>query len=144
MGVHGILQTGTYTISNVATTKYVTLANDNKGSPLFEGNDKDDDNAKWNVVKLSNGKYTIQSYKWIACWPFACPAPRKGDAVKVKFDSFQWEIREAKTENNYFIFPGDDLSLWWGFSCETDGINVTLTDSVYGKGQWHFNLVTVC
>ncbi|KAH7925716.1 hypothetical protein BV22DRAFT_1033637 [Leucogyrophana mollusca] len=143
MGVRGIIQTGTYTISNVASTKYATLANENTGSSLYESNDKDDDCAKWNIVKLSNGKYTIQSYKFNSSWSFAGPAPRKGDTVKTRNTSYQWEIREANTRNNYFIFPGDDLSLWWGFSGETDGTNVKLTDSIYGKGQWHFNAVKV-
>ncbi|KAH7925732.1 hypothetical protein BV22DRAFT_1128773 [Leucogyrophana mollusca] len=135
---HGTIQTGTYTISNIATTGFATLADGNNGSSLTQSTDSGDDTVKFTVNKLSNGKYNILGYVY-ANYASVSASPKKGDDVKARSSAYQWQIKETNTKSQYLISPDDDDSLYWGFS-GSSATNVKLTDD--GSSVWQFTRIT--
>ncbi|KAH7922050.1 hypothetical protein BV22DRAFT_684845 [Leucogyrophana mollusca] len=136
--VHGIVQTGTYTITNIATTGYATLADGNSGSSLTQSTDGGNDDVKWTVNKLSNGNYNVMGYVY-PNYASVSSSPRKGDTVKARSSAYQWLIKETNTKSQYLISPIDDDSLYWGLS-GSSATDVKLTDD--GASVWQFTRIS--
>ncbi|KAH7908333.1 hypothetical protein BJ138DRAFT_1115940 [Hygrophoropsis aurantiaca] len=127
MSVQGIVQTGLYIITNVATSGYATLADGNIASALTQTTDDGNDDIKWTVTKLSSGKYTVAGLVF-ANYASASQSPSSGDTVKSSASNYQWIIKQSNTAGQYLISPIDNDSLYWSFSSQTAN-NVKLSDT---------------
>ncbi|KAH7922281.1 hypothetical protein BV22DRAFT_1131582 [Leucogyrophana mollusca] len=136
--VHGIVQSGTYTISNIATTGFATLASDGNGVAITQSTDSGNDIIKFTVTKLPAGNYTILGYVYTN-YAAVSASPKKGDDAKARKTAYEWQIKETNTKSQYLISPNDDDSLYWGFS-GSSATNVKLTDS--GSSTWKFTRIS--
>ncbi|KAH7913552.1 hypothetical protein BJ138DRAFT_1178017 [Hygrophoropsis aurantiaca] len=127
MSVQGIIQTGLYIITNVATGGYATLADGNIASALTQSTDDGDDDIKWTVTKLSNGKYNVAGLVF-ANYASVSHSPNSGDTVKSAAGNYQWIIKQSNTAGQYLISPVDNDSLYWSFSGQS-AKNVKLSDT---------------
>ncbi|KAH7922237.1 hypothetical protein BV22DRAFT_1049031 [Leucogyrophana mollusca] len=98
--VHGVIQTGTYTIVNIATKGFATLADGNNGSALTQSTDGGNDDVKWTVNKLSGGKYNVMGYVYTN-YASVSASPKKGEIVKARSAAYQWIIKETNTKSQY-------------------------------------------
>ncbi|KAH7922280.1 hypothetical protein BV22DRAFT_1037673 [Leucogyrophana mollusca] len=80
---HGTIQSGTYTISNIATTGFATLASDGNGVAITQSKDNGNDTIKFTVTKLPNGNYTILGYVYTNYAAVGSP-PKKGEDAPPK------------------------------------------------------------
>ncbi|KAH7905428.1 hypothetical protein BJ138DRAFT_1105919 [Hygrophoropsis aurantiaca] len=135
--VQGTVQTGLYIITNVATGGYATLADGNISSGLTQTTDDGNDDIKWNVTKLSGGKYTVAGLVF-ANYASASHSPNSGDTVKSSANNYQWIIKQSNTAGQYLISPVDNDSLYWSFSGQT-ATYVKLSDTA---DYWTFTRVT--
>ncbi|KAH7922235.1 hypothetical protein BV22DRAFT_1131591 [Leucogyrophana mollusca] len=136
--VHGVIQTGTYTIVNIATKGFATLADGNNGSALTQSTDGGNDDVKWTVNKLSGGNYNVMGYTH-PNYASVSSSPKKGEAVKARAAAYQWIIKETNTKSEYLISPNDNDSLYWGLS-GSGAANVKLTDD--GASVWKFTRIS--
>ncbi|KAH7908335.1 hypothetical protein BJ138DRAFT_1115941 [Hygrophoropsis aurantiaca] len=135
--VQGIVQTGLYVITNVATTGYATLADGNISSGLTQTTDDGNDDIKWTITKLSSGKYTAVGLVY-ANYASASQSPSSGDTVKSSAVSYQWIIKQSNTAGQYLISPIDNDSLYWSFTSQS-ATYVKLSDT---PSYWTFTRYT--
>jgi hypothetical protein len=111
------LDTGRYTIINAGVKNVATLNDVNSESCISGGIRQDRDSEKvliyvksydvlrlsyrqWNIVLLSNGKYTIKSYA-TGLYANHEPNPKKGENVFGSTRAQNWKIKEMRTPGHY-------------------------------------------
>ncbi|KAH7905730.1 hypothetical protein BJ138DRAFT_1183507 [Hygrophoropsis aurantiaca] len=137
MSVQGVIQTGLYVITNVATGGYATMAYGNISSGLTQSTDDGNDDIKWSVTKLSSGKYTVVGLVF-ANYASASHSPNSGDTIKSSANNYQWIIKQSNTAGQYLISPVDNDSLYWSFSGQS-ATYVKLSDTA---DYWTFTRKT--
>ncbi|KZT00969.1 uncharacterized protein LAESUDRAFT_752893 [Laetiporus sulphureus 93-53] len=132
------IENGTYTIQNAYTHGYITLANNNEGTPLNAGSSSSDANAQWKVTAVGNGRYKIESIKYSSKFANTGYPGQLQDAVVSKSNVHEFKIVETTTSGQYnIVLTNNDL--FWGFDNGEVGTSVTLrqypTDS---SNKWVF------
>jgi len=129
------LETGLYTIQNVHSANLVELPDPNDGSALIAAPENFGTSQKWNVVKLGNGKFTLQNRGHAS---FANNGVRSSADTEVagRSSSQQFVIAETRIKGHYTISPSD-VQLCWGVPDDEIGTPVKLHSS-YTNDHNHF------
>jgi len=100
----GVLQTGTYVITNVKNGNNVIIPNDEYAkAPIISGSDPNSSSSKWNITLLSNGNYNIVNYKFGNSASTTPMATEGGDVFALRTRVQVWVIRETGINGNYLI-----------------------------------------
>ncbi|KAI0921896.1 hypothetical protein AcW1_004249 [Taiwanofungus camphoratus] len=129
------LDTGRYAIQNVRSMNHLQLPDPNDGSAVVAAPEDPATSLRWNIVKLGNGKYTIQNQgnaSFANCGFRASP----GAEVVGRNSGQQFAIQETRVRGRYTISPSD-AQLCWGLPDDEIGTPVTLSP-VYTDPRNHW------
>jgi hypothetical protein len=140
--VSGTIETNTYYITGVDSSKYATLPSDNPGTDLISGDDSDIPQAKWLVTKQGSNKYVLSNIAYGSKNATVGAVPKKGDLVVGKSAKYEWIVQETLVKSQYLISPSTDDGLFWFFPTSDNGAKLKLTDSNSdAKSKWQFTYV---
>jgi len=110
----GILQTGTYSITNARNRNNIIIPDDReRRAPLVARSDLNSPNSKWNVTLLNNGKYNIINYQYPTRSASVPAIAAEGEeVVAITTRVQQWDIRETSTRGNYIISNLEGEYFW--------------------------------
>lgn len=132
-----ILDTGRYSIQNVRSQNHLELPDPNDGSAIVAAAEDPRISQKWNVVKLGNGKYTIQNQGHAS---FAnCGSRAQLDAeITGRNNMQQFVITETRVRNRFTIAP-TDVQFCWGLPDDELGTPVVLAHTFTdARNHWVF------
>ncbi|PCH36471.1 hypothetical protein WOLCODRAFT_108759 [Wolfiporia cocos MD-104 SS10] len=134
------LDTGRYVIQNVRTSGSLFLPDPNDGSSIVGTAEESSNGRKWNVVRLGNGKYTIENQTH-ASYANVGPRASVGADVVGRGHKQQFDIQETRKKDQYTISP-TDVQLVWGLPDDQEGTPVALAESYTDpRNQWQFTRV---
>ncbi|KAK7686068.1 hypothetical protein QCA50_010880 [Cerrena zonata] len=128
------IQTGRYIITNVKQRTFATLADPNDGTPVSADTEDYVDIAKWNVIRLANGKYQLQNVG-SAQYANVMNRPPVGTTVEGRNTATQWVIQATRVRDQYTIATTDSR-LFWGLVDEEIGTSIELAASATDHRNW--------
>ncbi|KAG8732681.1 cysteinyl-tRNA synthetase [Ceratobasidium sp. 428] len=131
------IPTSRYRIINVRFSHLAYLADGRQDTAITSNHNNGRDSEVWAVARLSNGKYAI-SNKFERNHAYSS-LPTAGQAVTVKSDGTQWDIRETNFKDIYTISPRNAAELYWCLSDDRIGTAITLSQAATSdKVYWKF------
>ncbi|KAJ7719783.1 hypothetical protein B0H14DRAFT_3170551 [Mycena olivaceomarginata] len=121
-----LLDTGSYTITNVKFKNYAAFCDAN-----LESN--------WNVTRLNNGNYTIKNYGFHrAATCKTRPKPSDNIMSGNRADQ-QWVIKATRIKGHFTISPTDAKDLLWSMrDCEMNTPLILAKTATDDKNHWVF------
>jgi hypothetical protein len=138
----GVVQTGTYLITNAKNKNNAVLPDANNGTPIVARSDDSAGGSKWNVTLLNNGKYNLTNYQF-ATSATTMAGATAGDDILARPRVQQWVIKETATRGNYLISPiGGEY--FWGLADDDEETPLTLAAVPNNKiNQWNFTRILI-
>ncbi|KAH9923825.1 uncharacterized protein B0H18DRAFT_1120185 [Fomitopsis serialis] len=135
------LSTGTYVIKNVLSGNSLALLDPNDGTSVVGSAEQVGRVMHWNVVRLGNGKYTVENVEQ-ASYANAGPRSPAGGYVVGRGTSQQLAIQETRRKDVYTISPADRTLYFWGLEDGDEETPVTLgTTATDSHNHWQFEHV---
>ncbi|KAK7680335.1 hypothetical protein QCA50_016575 [Cerrena zonata] len=128
------IPTGRYIITNVKQRTLATLADPNDGTPVSADARDFVDVAKWNVIRLANGKYQLQNVG-SANYANVLNRPPVGTTIEGRNTPTQWVIQETRAKDQFTIATTDSR-LFWGLVDEEIGTSIELASSATDQRNW--------
>ncbi|PCH34663.1 hypothetical protein WOLCODRAFT_19493 [Wolfiporia cocos MD-104 SS10] len=91
-----VLETGQYIIQNVRSQNFLSMPDSADRSPVVATGDAKDDSCKWNIIKLGNGKYTIEN---------KAQGEYVGYGLTKQFDIKETRKKDQYTRGHLYDFP---------------------------------------
>ncbi|TFY68403.1 hypothetical protein EVJ58_g1033 [Rhodofomes roseus] len=135
------ISTGTYIIRNVFSSNPLALLDPNDGSSVIGTAENTGRATYWNVVRLGNGKFTIENVE-NASYANAGSRAAVGATVVGRGSSQQVIIVETRKRDVFTLSPADRTLYFWGLEDGEEGTPVTLaTTATDSHNHWHFERV---
>jgi len=136
------LDTGRFIITNSKFKNVAFLADPNPCSVICGDYQQDRPGEMWNVVRLSNGNYTIKSYAHAtyATCEFIAKPDVGNNIIGLGGDSYQqqWKFTEARPDL-YVICPTKSGHVYWHLANTESRTPITLESYCESSNiQWNF------
>jgi len=132
-----MIDTGRYNIVNYGSGNLAVLHDPNE-SDLVAGLNEGKSGEKWDIMLLSNRKFTIRNYGH-ELFAHCGHRATTGGGVNSKGVLQQFVIKESRFRNKYTIAPSDNPDVFWGVPDDEIGTPLELGSTpTHKRYLWSF------